>query len=331
VDRYAQIDRGTDWCVGYQVAAGIGWGDARTRRQTMALLDTVPGDPLYCAQRALAMTPALWESYEVVWDEQLTRDTFDPPFRGDARQPRAWALAQRGRLAEASDWLEDVDGREPSLERARIEVRWLIAGFEDDRLRRWADVLDRGPETDPGDRWRLALIAAGEGRWSDAEGQVGALRALADSLLAISDSAALGLRTGGKIARLADATAAAIALRRTPDDPDAVDRAIDALFAVSTGEVYLTMAMRYDIGRSLAEAGRLEDARPYFESFRWSARPYKTPSEYWLGRIYEGLGNAEEARRHYGNFVTWWEDADPQLHEWREEARERLARLLPDG
>ncbi|MDX1393273.1 MAG: tetratricopeptide repeat protein [Gemmatimonadota bacterium] len=324
VERYAQIDRGTDWCVGYQVAAGLAWGDEETSRETIAVLDTVSGDPLSCVQRSLVMNPALWEAYGVAWDEQVTRDTFDPPLRADARLWRFYGMAQRGRFAEASRSLEDVFGTAPVLATARAGVRWLIEGYEDPLFRSWAGVLGTAPD----DLWRLALIAAGDGRPGDAEAHIRALRVAADSISVVPDSVRVGQRTGEQIARIADATTALIELRRTPADSLAISRAAEALRHVPAFERHLSAAMRYGIGRALVESGRYDEARPYFGSFVWTDQQYTTPKQYWLGRIHEGLGDIAQARVHYGNFVTWWEDADPPFHEWREEARDRLGRLL---
>ncbi len=54
---------------------------------------------------------------------------------------------------------------------------------------------------------------------------------------------------------------------------------------------------------------------------------YLVPSHYYLGRIYDELDRPEDAAYHYGLFVEWWRDADPELQPWLNEGREALARL----
>ena len=52
-----------------------------------------------------------------------------------------------------------------------------------------------------------------------------------------------------------------------------------------------------------------------------------TPSQFYLGRVYERQGNIERAKYHYARFVRWWEDCDPELRPWWERGRQALARL----
>ncbi|MDX1579940.1 MAG: tetratricopeptide repeat protein, partial [Gemmatimonadota bacterium] len=321
VDKYAEIDRDTDWCIGYDVAAGLAYGDSARRRTTLAALDTVSADPLSCASRALVMTPATWASYEVVWDEHLSRGTFAAPVRADARFWRGEGLRQRGRIREAVGLREELLSGQPASANIRYDLLWYLAGYEDDRIRAWAERLERAEDKGVRGHVLLALLAGDEGRPEEAEEHVRALRALADSLGAVSDTARLEGRTAKDISTMADATLAALDLRRDLDDPGALESAREALFDLSTTNPVLMEILRYDVGRGLVARGRFEEARPYFESFSWESRWYTTPKEYWLGRVHEGLGHVEEARRHYGNFVTWWEDADPPFHAWREEAR----------
>jgi tetratricopeptide (TPR) repeat protein len=49
-------------------------------------------------------------------------------------------------------------------------------------------------------------------------------------------------------------------------------------------------------------------------------------TDYNLGRVYEKMGNAVDAREHYEKFLSLWKDADPGLPEV-DDAKERLAGL----
>ncbi len=84
--------------------------------------------------------------------------------------------------------------------------------------------------------------------------------------------------------------------------------------------------LRYDVGRLLLEAGRVDDAERYFLSLYPESR-YYVPAQYQLGRVYEALGEREKAREHYRIFVEWWNDADPELQPWVDEGRAGLARM----
>jgi hypothetical protein len=48
-----------------------------------------------------------------------------------------------------------------------------------------------------------------------------------------------------------------------------------------------------------------------------------------LARAYEGMGEYGKAAKEYALFVEAWEDADPELQPWVEDARRALARLAP--
>jgi tetratricopeptide (TPR) repeat protein len=48
--------------------------------------------------------------------------------------------------------------------------------------------------------------------------------------------------------------------------------------------------------------------------------------DYYVGKVYEGQGDAAKAIEHYENFLSLWKDADPGIAEV-EDARERLAGL----
>jgi tetratricopeptide (TPR) repeat protein len=70
------------------------------------------------------------------------------------------------------------------------------------------------------------------------------------------------------------------------------------------------------------------------EALHWLAgigmdgeRSYMGIRHFRMAEIYEDLGDREKAAYHYGRFVTYWKDADPEL-QWRvEQARRRIDAL----
>jgi len=60
-------------------------------------------------------------------------------------------------------------------------------------------------------------------------------------------------------------------------------------------------------------------------------RSYMGIRHFRMAEIFEDLGDRQKAAYHYGRFVTYWKDADPEL-QWRvEEARRRIEGLEADG
>lgn len=80
------------------------------------------------------------------------------------------------------------------------------------------------------------------------------------------------------------------------------------------------------------ESGDLERAREEYEKIltftigKLYQGDIYARSLYWLGRIYEELGNAAQAVEYYKKFLDLWKDADPGLVE-APDARKRLAGL----
>ena len=92
-------------------------------------------------------------------------------------------------------------------------------------------------------------------------------------------------------------------------------------------------AFVYDIlGQAYYRSGDLEKARSTYEKIltlttgRISYGDIYAQSFYWLGKIYERLGNKSVAIENYQKFLDLWKDADPGLPEV-EAARKRLAGL----
>ena len=68
------------------------------------------------------------------------------------------------------------------------------------------------------------------------------------------------------------------------------------------------------------ELGQLEEAAPYFRSL-W----YNPLGHLRLGQIYQAGGDEVRAREELEYFLEAWQDADPTLQSWVDEARAALA------
>ncbi|UCC74229.1 MAG: hypothetical protein JSV86_06635 [Gemmatimonadota bacterium] len=67
---------------------------------------------------------------------------------------------------------------------------------------------------------------------------------------------------------------------------------------------------------------------PYVRAFGWWIA--NSHMRYHLGRAYQGMGEYAKAAKEYAFFVEVWEDADPELQPWVEDARRALQRLAAD-
>jgi tetratricopeptide (TPR) repeat protein len=90
----------------------------------------------------------------------------------------------------------------------------------------------------------------------------------------------------------------------------------------------LQLYERWLTAEVLVARDRREDALHWLAGFGMPGeRSYMGIRHFRMGEIYEELGNAEKAAHHYGRFVTYWRDADPEL-QWRvQEARQRIEAL----
>jgi len=82
----------------------------------------------------------------------------------------------------------------------------------------------------------------------------------------------------------------------------------------------------------LVALGRPEEALHWLAGIGMEGeRSYMGIRHFRMAEIYEELGDTEKAAHHYGRFVTYWKDADPELR-WRvEEARRRMEALQGDS
>jgi len=89
---------------------------------------------------------------------------------------------------------------------------------------------------------------------------------------------------------------------------------------------------RFTLAGWLEQAGRLEEALPWYASFvRGSVHDliYATPALLRLGAIHERLGDRERAAASYGRFADAWRGCDPELRPLLDEAGAGMERTSP--
>jgi len=106
----------------------------------------------------------------------------------------------------------------------------------------------------------------------------------------------------------------------------------DSLALFSYGELSKPVYIYDFLGQAHYRKGDMEKARDVYEKIttltigRLDYGDIYAKSFYWLGKIYERLGNKSKALENYGKFLDLWKDADPGRPEV-EDAAKRLAAL----
>ncbi len=199
---------------------------------------------------------------------------------------------------------------------------YLTAGTGLESAAASAAILAEGPT--PETRFWLGAFAAFRERWAEAEAQVEALIA-ADS----ASESARAFRAADPL-DMATALRGLVALRRA-EYPEARRLLEESLRGLT---VDANAFARYELGKLALELDDPAGAKRYFESLtpRSQARiGMYAQAEYYLGVTHETLGQPDEAMRHYGRFVNWWENADPELQRWVERGRAALERLTAEA
>jgi len=84
----------------------------------------------------------------------------------------------------------------------------------------------------------------------------------------------------------------------------------------------------------LLEQGRVDEALPLLRSFGETSyfdETFVVPSYYREGEAYEQLARPEQAIESYQRVVDLWQDCQPPLCSWVDEAKENISRLLESG
>ena len=246
------------------------------------------------------------------------------------RNDVALAHILQGRTREARDvYADEVVGAGEDQDRwpATVDLMLNITHYPDaSAAHRAAALLANDPDGE--ERFWLGASAALEGRRTDLEGEIEALEAGAEEMAAREDSLeaqeyfglALGLRGFEAIRR---------------GDPETAREALERALARLPGSNVHDF-LRFQLALMLLELGELREAEKYLKSLElyspWLAGHLVTARvEYYLGQVYEALGDVESAKIHYGRFVSWWEDCDPELRDQWESGRQALERLTRES
>jgi class 3 adenylate cyclase/tetratricopeptide (TPR) repeat protein len=320
-----QIDSTSPQAIGSALAYAVRLGSPAERLETTAALDTVGTDALLWAigypplgLSCCATSPGQWrEDLQVL---QLLADPLHSPDEA-TRQTAPFAIAQiyesRGRRHEAAEVLAAIPGRLKAFH-SHIIVTSNLADMRAPVDSATAK-LARGFAENPGieEHFLLGALAAREQRWTEVEAR---LQALEDRL-----RAATSAQDSGDVAARAQALrgyAAAVRGERRA----AIRSLEDALRSVNYGPTWGLLHVL--LGELWLAEGDFAQAQHYLESMEMREfRSQNAPIEFYLGQVYEGLGKFDEARLHYAQFVSWWEDCDPELRPMWEEGRQALDRL----
>ncbi len=328
-----QIDSTSEQAIGQTLAYELAFGDSG-RARAAAALDTastaVLREALSAGQFAscCATSPGHWEQ-----DLQVARALTAPRHPLDQRQ---WAqliigmlYQSRGRIREAREAYAAIPGEAPGFLRfvrlqqqvgflRFVSLQQQPGGRGDLAMAREAARKLATDPANPGtwNRILLGFFAAEEGRREDLEREIQALESVAGAEESVADS--LFRAAGAEALRGVEAS-----LR---GDREAAIRSLEAALPHLWGP--LPALLRYELGRLWLEQDGFVEAERYLESLEMrEPRAWSAPVEFYLGKVYEGLGNFEEARLHYGRFVSWWQDCDPELRPIWDQGRAALQRL----
>jgi serine/threonine protein kinase/tetratricopeptide (TPR) repeat protein len=325
-----RIDPASPKTTGIWLAQALTWGDSTARREARAALDTAPTYALLTAKHATNATPDLWRTTLVTAGALAGQSRHPATDRASGDRGIGYVYATRGQLDRAREaWkrasiLLGMSPPQMELDLAYWEEELILAGSPDSAAgRRASEVLKSIPDSIVIDRDWVGLFAAHLGDWSQVDRW--SRRAAVLRRRAESGHDTLRIRMLRAEARLFRALAA----QRRGDSAEALNEMRAAIQDYPNSR-NTDRFMRLEVGRRLLAIGDLHGAARYLGSLGgfWMLLPALT--EYDLGRIYERLGDREQAIHHYGRMVRWWKDADPELKPLWEEGRRALARVTAE-
>jgi tetratricopeptide (TPR) repeat protein len=314
-----QIDSTSAQVIGSALTYALRLGNSTERAGAAAALDTLGREELrWAIGFPLGMlgptSPRQWKE-----DLQVAQLLAEPRHSPEQSQRRLaqFAISRiyygRGRRREAAEMLAPILGSLDPFWSYFVATTALadLRATTDSVTAQAARRLTREPTAD--DHFVLGALAAREQRWNDVESELSALEA--DVRAASPPDSNTGARAHALIGY-----AAAVRGER-----QAAIGAFDEAYRWVTGPTALLV--RVLLGKLWLEEGNFAQAERYFESMELVAASYDAPIEFYLGKVYEGLGKFDEARLHYARFVSWWEDCDPELRPMWAEGKQALERL----
>jgi tetratricopeptide (TPR) repeat protein len=292
------------WTRHFEFAFDLAFGDQEHRERALASLDTLDLQILRFAPKNPPLThPRFWPQLEAVY---LAQDNTGELFWG--------AAAGRGYMKKALEYLDRP--QVSSLARTCLPVYAHEDGFPMPaaRLEPALALLSQIDSTSqPALLYCAGSLAADQGRWAD--------HAKAVEFLWDTWRQAVDAGRSGRFWKAYTLALEAYGLWRR-GEPEA---AVETLQEVRHYQA--NTVVRWVLGQVLMDLERWEEAVPYLRTWWWETYSHM---HYHLGRAYEGMGEYGKAAKEYAFFVEAWEDADPELQPWVEDARRALERLAPD-
>jgi tetratricopeptide (TPR) repeat protein len=293
----------------FALSFDLAFGDEEHHARALGALDTIDLQVLRMIPLNRLLHPRFWDEREAVFlalEERRGRANNQALFYG--------AAGTRGLARRGFEFLDRP--HVPVPERACLAQAWRMFGFPvpAERLQPlqfFAGLVNVG--TVP-----LGLVCVGnyladEGHWEDH----------ARVIELLDEASRLDIEAGGSgrgqhaHARVVEAYG--LWKQGEPDSALAALEGVKRYYAVNT--------VRWMLGVILMDLERWDEAIPYLRAGWWESLSFVN---YALARAYEATGDYEKARKEYAFFVEAWQDADPELQPWVEDARRALARLSPD-
>jgi class 3 adenylate cyclase/tetratricopeptide (TPR) repeat protein/TolB-like protein len=321
-----QIDSTSQEAAGTALSYALIFGDDIERAAAVAALDTAGTEELLWTigvqsnwlTTCCLTSPGHWEQDLLVAQELTTRVGRRSPggeradVRASAQRAIGYIYTTRGRLREAREAFER--GGELSSQTASLILQGALAADADPELKkRAAEALDLNYDTE---HFLLGALAAREHRWEDVDQQLEELKATWNASSRVGPD---GLWTAAVAQALRGYSAS------VRGDRQAAIRAFTDALPHLGGT--LTILLRLELGKAWLGEGDFRRAEQYLRHVEFALPAVNTPTEFYLGQAYEGLGNIPEAKLHYGRFVSWWKDCDPGLRPMWEQGRAALERL----
>ncbi|MGH7523554.1 MAG: hypothetical protein ACREK8_04540, partial [Gemmatimonadales bacterium] len=301
---FAQIAPDTHQLWQLRLLAGFVIGDSIARSTSEAALDT------------LEISRLMWIGVQLAaarrWD--LSERAFRTA-RDRAEHPPVAAIAlfftrlAQAKAREALQSLSDpftLQSRKARMVDALAEVGTSVPAAELDAIlaHGTADSVDQV------ELFYLGALAAGQGRWQDVQRSLERLQSRVRTLSVATDSSQVAFTEA-----LRQGLEGYVSWRQ--GQRDHALRLLQASQKRAFGGRGVNDILRWWLGRLQLEMGRPREALPYFESLAGSW----LPADYELGRLYEQLGMAEQAREAYLRFLAPRQQADsvfqPMIHDAR--------------